>query len=180
MLAMPPELAEAERGEEATGREQVVLVVDDEPDILTSIKTFVEGAIENVTVETATSGPKALELLKEQPVDLILSDYRMPEMNGLEFLAEARKIHARVPRIIITAYPDLDLALEAINEERVERFFTKPLDPMQIVETVQSILQGQRTDAMRKQAYARALNMLRKRGRGDEAPDQAPPVDEDA
>lgn len=146
---------------------QRILVVDDEKDILTSVKTFLEGAIDRLEVATATSGAEALAYMEETPVDLILSDYRMPEMDGLEFLAKAREIRAGVPRIIITAYPDLDLALDAINEERVERFFTKPLDPVQMVDTVQAILQGQRSEVMRKQAYARALNILRKRRGGD-------------
>lgn len=167
MFTMPTEQASELRETPLSAERQVVLVVDDEPDILTSIKTFLEGALENVHVETATSGPQALDYVRENAVDLILSDYRMPEMNGLELLAKVREHRSKVPRIIITAYPDLELALDAINNEDVERFFTKPLDPLQIVQTVQEILHAQRSNAMRKQAYARALNMLRKERRAD-------------
>ncbi len=173
---MPAEQAVSEGTTPLSAERQVVLVVDDEPDILTSIKTFLEGAIDNVHVETATSGPLALDYIQENAVDLILSDYRMPGMNGLEFLAQVRDHRSKVPRIIITAYPDLELAIDAINNEDVERFFTKPLDPLQIVQTVQEILHSQRSDAMRKQAYARALNMLRKKRGADRSDDEPVPV----
>lgn len=172
MFTMPAEQAVSEGSTPLSAQRQVVLVVDDEPDILTSIKTFLEGAIDNVHVETATSGPAALDYVQENAVDLILSDYRMPEMNGLELLAKVREHRSKVPRIIITAYPDLELAIDAINNEDVERFFTKPLDPLQIVQTVQEILHAQRSDAMRKRAYARALNMLRKERKADRSDDE--------
>src|SRR5687767_4961288 len=83
-------------------RRQTILLVDDEADILESLKFVLESFLPDVDVRTADSGHRALESLAEKPVDLIVSDYRMPEMNGLEFLGKARTIHPNVPRILIT------------------------------------------------------------------------------
>jgi response regulator RpfG family c-di-GMP phosphodiesterase len=79
-------------------------------------------------------------MLGKQPIDLILSDYKMPGLNGIQFLEQARERLPDVPRILITAFPDLEVAIDAINQARVEAFLIKPLDPDQVVERVRQAL----------------------------------------
>ncbi len=172
-LAMDASTALPDHEGSLSTRRQVVLVVDDEPDILASIKSFLEGALENVHVETATSGPQALHYVRENAIDLILSDYRMPDMNGLEPLEEVRRLQTETPRILMTAYPELEVALDAINSATVEGFFTKPLEPTSFAQSVTKILRTRHAKDLRERAYGRALDLLRQRrgpGRRDGAP----------
>jgi YesN/AraC family two-component response regulator len=93
-----------------------------------------------VKVLTALNGKKALEILKKEEVDLVLSDYRMPGMDGLEFLTKARKMAPDVPRILLTAYPELNIAVRAINEAAIQNFLTKPISPEALMEAVNAAL----------------------------------------
>lgn len=140
---------------------QVVLVVDDEPDILESLKQLIEDALD-VEVLTALTGKVALERLEREHVDLVLTDYRMPGMTGIEFLQAARKIAPRTPRILMTAYPDLDLALTAINDEGIENFIVKPFDPDAVIENIFAVLFGRRAEELRARSFARAMDVMRR------------------
>lgn len=146
-------------------RKQRVLVVDDEADIRESLKELFDGALNGVEVVTADSGAAGLEVLRREAVDLIVTDYKMPGMNGLEFLAEARKVAPGSPRVLVTAFPDLDLAIRAINEESIENFFTKPLEPETVIDIVKSILYDRRATELRNRAFARSLDLLRRQMR---------------
>lgn len=145
-------------------RSDVLLIVDDEPDILMSFKVFLEGALKGVTVLSASSGREALALLKQTNVDLIITDYKMPGMNGVELLKALGGIAPDVPRIMVTAYPDLDVAVRAINEGHITQFLTKPVDPMKMVDVVHQVLHERHGTAMRHQAFARAMNLMRTKG----------------
>lgn len=144
-------------------REMSILLVDDEADILESLKDLFEGSLDHVRVLTADSGAAALELLSRDTVDLIVTDYKMPGMNGLEFLDQARQSAPGVPRILITAFPDLEVALRAINDAGIENFITKPFEPGQVVEVVRAVLFERRAQELRSQAFARSLDLLRRR-----------------
>ena len=102
-------------------------------------------------------------MLKAEPVDLIVTDYKMPGMNGLEFLAAAKTLAPKVPRVLVTAFPDLELAIRAVNEARIENFFTKPLEPGKVVEVIQGILTEKRNHEMRDRSFARSLDALRRK-----------------
>lgn len=138
-------------------RAQSILLVDDEPDILDSLQTILERHLPGVKVRTALSGPQALDLLKAEPADLIVTDYKMPSMNGLDFLEEASRVAPGVPRILVTAFPDLDIALRAINQAGVEHFITKPFRPEEVVEQVRAALFKRKVDGLWRSSLQRQM-----------------------
>lgn len=139
-------------------RRMRVLVVEDEPDTLRSLQDLLEGGLPGVEVLAAASGTEALQMLERGPVDLILSDFRMANMNGLDLLVTARERAPQVTRLLMTAYPDLDLALAAINDGHVSGFYQKPIEPVALIETVRAWL-ADREEAAR-QAQERAARAL--------------------
>ena len=106
----------------------VILLVDDEEMIISSIKSFL--AVEtDYRLLTYTSPLKALEDLdKIQKVDLVISDYLMPEMDGISFLAEVKKRFPLIPRILLTGYADKENAIKAINNVGLYQYIEKPWD----------------------------------------------------
>ena len=94
---------------------ETIVLVDDEEMVLTSLRSIL--ALEtDYGVKTFTSAAEALEFINSQDVDLVLSDYLMPEMDGITFLAKVREIKPEIPRIILTGYADKENAIKAINE----------------------------------------------------------------
>jgi thioredoxin reductase (NADPH) len=113
----------------------VLLTVDDDADVLRAIERDLRRKYaEKYRILRADSGPAALDLLRKaeqrnDPVALLLADHRMPQMNGVEFLAEAMKIYPNACRVLLTAYADTDAAIQAINEIRLHHYLLKPWDP---------------------------------------------------
>jgi DNA-binding NtrC family response regulator len=104
----------------------VILLVDDEEMILRSIKSFL--AVEtDYRLLTYTSPLKALEELDGiKRIDLVISDYLMPEMDGITFLAEVKKRFPLIPRILLTGYADKENAIKAINNVGLYQYIEKP------------------------------------------------------
>src|SRR5436190_19361923 len=103
-----------------------ILVVDDEPEILFSLRALLRRDFE---VHTAESGAQALEVLREHPVHVIMTDQRMPEMTGVELLSRARGACPEAVRVIFTGYADLKAVIDAVNRGEIFRYLTKPWDP---------------------------------------------------
>jgi adenylate cyclase len=112
----------------------VVLVVDDEPGILSSLQRLLRTT--DYRVLCAENGAAALDLLATNDVDLIISDMRMPNMSGAEFLAHAQMLYPDVLRILLTGYAEMDSAIRAINEGGVYRYLSKPWDDQDLLLTV--------------------------------------------
>lgn len=91
-------------------------------------------------VLTANSGEEALEILKQEDVSLIITDQRMPGMNGTEMLRESLRDAPDAARIILTGYADVEALIDAINTSRVYKFASKPWDPIEFKQTVEDAL----------------------------------------
>lgn len=107
-----------------------LLLVDDEPNIVAAIRRLLRG--EHYQIFTAHSGPEGLELLAGQPVDVIVSDQRMPGMVGADFLRKARELYPETIRIMLSGYTELQSVTDAVNEGAIYKFLTKPWDDEQL------------------------------------------------
>ncbi len=112
-----------------------ILCVDDEIDNVEALERLFR---KKYTVLKATSGQQALQLLDEHPgeVALIITDQRMPEMNGVDFLQKTLENYPDTVRILLTGYTDLESVIAAVNEGQIYRYLTKPWDPVDLSNTV--------------------------------------------
>jgi len=105
----------------------VVIIVDDEEMVLTSLNSFLSLETD-YTVKTFLSAKEALIFVEQNEIDLVVSDYLMPEMDGMTFLAKVRNLRPEVPRIMLTGYADKENAIKAINEVGLFQYIEKPWD----------------------------------------------------
>ena len=103
-----------------------ILIVDDQPLILHVLKEILSRS--PYIVRTALSANEALELMKQEPIDVVISDERMPGMQGSEFLTIVRGKYPDTVRIILTGHASVESAIRAINEGEIFRFLTKPVN----------------------------------------------------
>jgi response regulator RpfG family c-di-GMP phosphodiesterase len=106
--------------------ERTLLLVDDEENIVRSLNRLFRH--DGYTIETAASGEEGLRRLAEQPVNVIISDQRMPHMTGVEFLRRVKDLYPNTVRIVLSGYTELESVTSAINEGAIYKFFTKPWD----------------------------------------------------
>lgn len=137
--ALPPE------------EQQTLLIVDDEPGIRAALNRVLRR--DGYRILLAGSGSEALELLAVNPVQVIISDQRMPEMSGTAFLSVVKQLYPDTMRIVLSGYTDLAAVTEAVNRGAVFKFLTKPWDD--------NLLREQVRDAFRRHrppvGIARAL-----------------------
>jgi response regulator RpfG family c-di-GMP phosphodiesterase len=141
MIATPPP-ATASTGRAPTHAPPAtaeILIVDDEPVVLTALKVTLER--EGFPVVACTSPVKALAVLKERNFAVIISDQRMPEMMGLDFLIESRRQRPNTSRILITAVLALPTIVDAINKGEIFRFIAKPWLREELIATVRNAVQ---------------------------------------
>ncbi len=131
-----------------------VLLVDDEENILKALKRLLLD--EEFDIETASSGEGALEKLKTlENVGLIVSDQRMPGMNGAEFLGRSQEYAPNAQRILLTGYSDISATIEAINKGGAGRYLSKPWDDDELVQAVKGAV-----DLYKQGAENRRLNEI--------------------
>lgn len=120
-----------------------ILLVDDEENNLTSLSRILPPSY---GVLTAKDGKQALELIRthDRPscIHLIISDQRMPRMTGVEFLKQTIPIIPRTIRMILTGFTDIDAIISSINDGQIYKFLTKPVEPQELMVTVQRALEA--------------------------------------
>ncbi len=102
-----------------------ILILDDEELVITSLQTFLDLETPYRTV-TFTSAKLALQHIRDHDIDLVISDYLMPEMDGITFLSQVRELKPDIPRIILTGYADKENAIKAINQVGLFQYIEKP------------------------------------------------------
>ena len=108
-------------------QKEIVIIVDDEEMVLTSLESFLTLETD-WDVRTFTDPQEALEHIRSTNVDMVISDYLMPDMDGITFLGKVRDLKPEVPRIILTGYSDKENAIKAINEVGLFQYVEKPWD----------------------------------------------------
>jgi serine phosphatase RsbU (regulator of sigma subunit) len=124
-----------EREVRTGGLSPQVLCVDDEPNVLEGLRLHLE---RHYRMSTATSGAEALALLDcEGPYAVVISDMRMPEMDGAAFLSQVRQRFPDTVRLLLTGHADVHSAVTAVNDGQIFRFLTKPCAPAALLSAVQ-------------------------------------------
>jgi len=118
-----------------------ILFVDDERPILNSLKRLLRPTGHRVHI--ANSGAEGLAVLSENPIDVVVSDMRMPEMDGAEFLTNVANKWPDTTRMLLTGYADLSSAIEAINSGSIARYLTKPWQDNDLVMCLEQAIETQ-------------------------------------
>ncbi len=111
-----------------------VLYVDDEENNLISFKATFRIKYK---IHTALSGAEALQIIKEKPIDIIVTDQRMPQMTGVEFLEEVIAINPEPMRILLTGYADMGAVVDAVNKGKIYHYLSKPWSEEELDKTIQ-------------------------------------------
>lgn len=119
-------------------RPHTILVVDDEKNIISALKRLLRN--ENYSILSAGSGAEGLEILKTGKVNLVISDQRMPGMNGTEFLSRVMHQNPDIIRIILSGYTEIDSITEAINKGHIYKFLLKPWNDTSLVLEIRQAL----------------------------------------
>jgi len=119
-----------------------LLLVDDETSILSSLRRLLRPA--GYKILTAESGRAGLEILEHEAIDLVISDMRMPEMDGAQFLEQVRGRWPEVTRLLLTGYADVTSTIEAINRGEIYRYISKPWDDNELTLIIRDALERRR------------------------------------
>jgi len=125
-----------------------ILLVDDEPGVLNALSRLlrhtplvVAGQAWSTRVDTCASGPEALAKVAECAYDAVVSDFRMPGMNGVDVLRRVRELQPDAARLILSGYTDLNGLIAAINDARIDRFVAKPWNDFEFVSALAQVLE---------------------------------------
>lgn len=127
-----------------------ILLVDDEQSILNALKRIFRKR--DFDVRTALGGQEALAMLEERKADVIISDMRMPEMDGAEFLARAREQYPLTERILLTGFSDIASTVKAINDGGIFGYISKPWDNEQVLSLVDSAMERRKKNTLKNRA----------------------------
>ena len=115
-----------------------ILYVDDEENNLISFKATFRT---KYNILTAISGKEALEIMDAKPVQIIITDQRMPNMTGIEFLEQVLEKHPYPMRILLTGYADMNAVIDAVNKGKIYHYLTKPWNDEELDKTIQKAFQ---------------------------------------
>ena len=132
-----------------------ILVVDDEVHIRKSLSRLFR--MHGFLVLLADSAPRALELLAAHPVDIVVSDYWMPEMSGLDLMIQIKKEYPEVIRILLTAHSEKGVLVQAINQGEIYRFFDKPWDDEALLTSVSEAVSSKKSRVRESDLFRTAL-----------------------
>jgi DNA-binding NtrC family response regulator len=117
-----------------------ILIVDDEEMVVTSIRAFLTLETE-YNVHGFTDPEQAVQFLETHPADVVVSDYLMPKLNGIQFLGKARSLQPEAARVLLTGHADKQSAIQAINEVGLFQYLEKPWDNAQLLLIIQSAIE---------------------------------------
>ena len=143
---------------EGQTRRPSILCVDDEPSILSALRRLFRAR--GFQVITAEGGQSGLSILETEAVDLVISDMRMPEMDGVVFLEHVRQRWPDTVRLLLTGYADISSIMGAINRGEIYRYIAKPWDDNDIVLTVQAALDRAELEREKKRLEAVVLQQV--------------------
>ena len=132
-----------------------MLFVDDETNILSALRRLFRP--QGYIIHIAESGAAALAILEKEHVDLVVSDMRMPEMNGAQLLEQVRNRWPDTVRILLTGYSEMSATVDAINKGAIYRYIAKPWEENDLVMTVRNALEGKRTEHEKQRLEALTL-----------------------
>ncbi|CAD6874034.1 HD domain-containing phosphohydrolase [Methylomonas fluvii] len=128
-----------------------LLFVDDEPNVLKALRRLFRGA--EYQVYMAEGGADGLEILAQHPIDLIISDMRMPQMDGAEFLTRAAERWPNIVRILLTGYADIESTIAAVNKGKIYSYCSKPWEDNELKILVNNALEQKRLRDERRQLF---------------------------
>ncbi|MGZ4960482.1 MAG: HD domain-containing phosphohydrolase [Methylomonas sp.] len=134
-----------------TGKTATLLLVDDEINVLKALKRLFRG--DEYQVHLAENGAAGLEILQRQPIDLVISDMRMPQMDGAEFLTRVADRWPDTVRILLTGYADLESTIAAVNKGRIYSYCSKPWEDNELKILVNNALEQKRLREERQQLF---------------------------
>jgi len=124
--------------------ECALLFVDDEPGILSALRRLVRKL--DVKVFIAEGGAAGLDVLENNHIDLVISDMRMPEMDGAQFLARVKELYPDTVRYLLTGYSDISATINALNKGGIYRYLSKPWDDAELLEVISGGLKIKRLE----------------------------------
>jgi signal transduction histidine kinase len=140
-------------------RKHPILFVDDEE---LALETFKAQFRRDFTIHTALSGQEALQILSQQPISLVITDQRMPQMSGVALLEQVSRLYPDTIRMLITAYTDMDVVIAAINQGHVYRYFPKPYNEDEVRQSIKEGIERYYLIRERDRLYAEKIELIKR------------------
>jgi DNA-binding NtrC family response regulator len=118
----------------------VVMIVDDEEMVITSVRAFLSLETD-YDIHGFTDPEEAARFMETYPVDVVVSDYLMPKLNGIQLLAKAKQLQPEAARVLLTGHADKQSAIQAINDVGLFQYLEKPWDNSQLLLVIQSAIE---------------------------------------
>ncbi len=134
-----------------------VLLVDDEQNVLSALRRGLRGRFD---LETAEGGTVALEMIRDRgPYAVVVTDMRMPEVDGLDVLSSVRKSHPDTMRVMLTGNADQKTAIDAVNQGAIFRFLNKPCPADVLGDTIEEAMRQHQVQAAERTLLTRTLTV---------------------